>query len=444
MAERATLAKEVFAKVKAVCGPDFLIEAQISAEEEAPGYTLEDFLDFCKALEGYVDIIQIRGVDGSATHVNGLNWEKGHPTSIDYAAAFKARGIQIACAPVGGYGDPALMEQYLSEGKTDLFAIARQFLADDPYYEKLQAGAAPEEIVPCIRCNGCHGHHTCAVNPRLGRQRNLFAPETSPKKVAVVGGGPAGLIAAITAANRGHSVTLYEAGAKLGGQLLAAGTPDYKWPIREYLDYLLRELDKAAVDVKLSTEATREMLAAEHYDHVIVAIGPVFTKAPIPGAESDKVLTCMDVFGHEDELPENIVVIGGSETGVETAMDLAEKGHKVTVLCRQKSLASDAPHAHYVTMLEDAWLKLDNFYWVKGIQKYLSIDDTGVTYVNYEGKEKRIDCDCVVMCTGARPNTEGCQALYGAADRTDFVGDCFRVGNVHFAVTTAFGAANQI
>ena len=86
----------------------------------------------------------------------------------------------------------------------------------------------------------------------------------------------------------------------------------------------------------------------------------------------------------------------------------------------------------------------DNFYWVKGIQKYQSIDDTGVNYVNFEGKEKRIDCDCVIMCTGARPNTEGCQALYGAADRTDFVGDCFRVGNVHFAVTTAFGAANQI
>ena len=130
MAERATLAKEVFGRVKEVCGKDFLIEAQISAEEEAPGYTVEDFLDFCKELEGYVDIIQIRGVDGSATHVNGLNMEKDHPHSIDYAAAFKARGIQIACAPVGGYGDPALMERYLREGKTDLFAMARQFLAD--------------------------------------------------------------------------------------------------------------------------------------------------------------------------------------------------------------------------------------------------------------------------------------------------------------------------
>ena len=102
IAERATLAKEVFGRVKEVCGKGFLIEAQISAVEEAPGYTLEDFLDFCKELEGYVDIVQIRGVDGSDTHVNGLNFEKDHPHSIDYAAAFKARNIQIACARWAG------------------------------------------------------------------------------------------------------------------------------------------------------------------------------------------------------------------------------------------------------------------------------------------------------------------------------------------------------
>ena len=94
------------------------------------------------------------------------------------------------------------MEQYLREGKTDLFAMARQFLADDHYYEKLQDGADPKEIVPCIRCNGCHGHHTCAANPRLGRQRGLFPETTTPKRVAVIGGGPAGLVAAITAAQR--------------------------------------------------------------------------------------------------------------------------------------------------------------------------------------------------------------------------------------------------
>lgn len=151
------------------------------------------------------------------------------------------------------------------------------------------------------------------------------------------------MYAAMTLRDRGHSVTLYEKEAKLGGQLIHADFASFKWPLADFKDFLARQCYKKGVDVKLNTEATREMLAQERYDHVIVAIGPVFTKAHIPGAECDKVLTCMDVFGHEDDLPENIVVIGGSETGVETAMDLAEKGHKVTVLCRQKSLASDAP-----------------------------------------------------------------------------------------------------
>ena len=146
MAQRATLAKEVFSRVREVCGPDFLIEAQISAEEEAPGYTFEDFLDYCQALEGYVDIIQIRGVDGSATHVNGLNLQKDHPSSVDYAERFKARGLKIACAPVGGYGDPALMERYLEEGKTDLFAMARQFLADDHYYRSSWLGQIQKRL----------------------------------------------------------------------------------------------------------------------------------------------------------------------------------------------------------------------------------------------------------------------------------------------------------
>ena len=342
MAQRATLAKEVFAKVKEVCGPDFLIEAQISAVEEEPGYTYEDFLDFCQALEGYVDIIQIRGVDGSATHVNGLNYQQGHPSSIDYAAGFKARGIKILCAPVGGYGDPEMMEQFLQEGKTDLFALARQFLADDNYYEKLLSGAPTEEIVPCILCNGCHGHHTCSVNPKLGRQRNLFAPETTPKKVAVVGGGPAGLMAAITAANRGHSVTLFEKGAQLGGQLLAASTPDYKWPIKNYLDYLLRELNKTAAVVRTGTEVTAELLKSEDFDAIISAVGSAPARPPVKGANADHVWLAEDVFGKEDQLGENVVVIGGADTGRDVSLYLSRCGHKVTMVTRgQIQLASD-------------------------------------------------------------------------------------------------------
>ena len=261
MPERAALAKEVFSRIKEACGEDFLIEAQISGVEEEPGYTLEDFLDYCQALEGVLDIVEIRGVDGSATHVNGLNLGSDRrPATIEYAAAFKSRNIKILCSPVGGYGNPEVMEELLQQGKSDLFSMARQFLADEHYYEKLQAGAPYSEIVPCILCNGCHGLHTCAVNPRLGRIQGLFSEKAVPKKVAVVGAGPGGMMAALTAAKRGHAVTLYEKADRLGGQLRAASVPDYKWPLGAYVDYLVRELEKTDVIIRTGTEATAEPL----------------------------------------------------------------------------------------------------------------------------------------------------------------------------------------
>lgn len=176
-----------------------------------------------------------------------------------------------------------MMERFLAEGKTDLFAMARQFLADDHYYEKVTAGLPAAEIVPCILCNGCHGHHTCSVNPRLGRKRNLFAETTTPKKAAVIGGGPGGMMAALTAARRGHQVTLYEKAPMLGGQLVAASMPDYKWPIGEYLAYLLRELYKLPVQLQLGITATPELLKEQGYDAILCAPGSEPVYPPVPG-----------------------------------------------------------------------------------------------------------------------------------------------------------------
>ena len=443
--------------MKQTLGRDFPLEVLISGTEPG-GATIQDTVELARLLEGHVDILSIRNGVQDPQHPTGFTSTREHQwPNEDVTTAVTqdchARGAKLLIGATAGLHDPDLCESIIRDGKADLVCMARSWICDSEYGKKLYEGRG-EDVTPCVRCNKCHVPNDtdkfrsfCSVNPLIGLEDKIdrmVAPVEREKNVAVVGGGPAGMYAAITLRDRGHKVTLFEKNDRLGGQLIHADFASFKWPLQDFKDFLARQCEKKGVTIKLGTEATKELLEAGHYDHVILAIGPVFTKANIPGAESTKVLTTMDVFGHEDELPENIVVIGGSETGVETAMDLAEKGHKVTVLCRQKSLASDAPHAHYVTMLEDAWLRLENFNWVKGIQKYLSIDDTGVSYVNYEGKEKRIDCDCVVMCTGARPNTEGCAALYGAADRTDMVGDCFRVGNVHFAVTTAFGAANQI
>lgn len=457
MAERATLAKEVFSKVKELCGQDFLIEAQISAVEEAPGYTFEDFLDFCQALEGYVDIIQIRGVDGSATHVNGLNYKKGHPHSIDYAAAFKARGIKIACAPVGGYGDPEMMEGFLKEGKTDLFAMARQFLADDHYYEKLQAGAPAQEIVPCILCNGCHGHHTCSVNPRLGRKRNLFAPETSPKKVAVIGGGPAGMRAAIYAAQRGHDVTLYEKSGQLGGQLFHSDYFPFKWPIKNFKNWLIYELGKSGAKVVMNTAPTRQMIVAGGYDVVLAATGAKVNIPNIPGLKDEngklkpEYMSCLDTCGKEPKLGKHVVIVGGSEVGIETAMYLCGKGHDVTVLTRQKKLAHNASSLHYITMAfvkagpngeareASAWEAYDNLTGITEAET-VKVEGNTVTYRMADG-EHTVTGDSVVICGGMTPLTAEAFGYSGLTTEFYAIGDCNGAGNLEVCNREAYSRA---
>lgn len=154
--------------------------------------------------------------------------------------------------------------------------------------------------------------------------------------------------AAIVAAQRGHQVILYEKNYFLGGQLRHADFASFKWPLRDFKDYLIRQVNKAGVEVLLSTEATPEMIKAKGYDAILVAVGAEPATLDIPGAHGDNVWKPIDVYVREKELGENVVVIGGSEIGVETGMYLAENGHKVTVLTRQKELATDATPIHYI------------------------------------------------------------------------------------------------
>ena len=252
------------------------------------------------------------------------------------------------------------------------------------------------------------------------------------------------MYAALTAAKRGHDVTLYEKEGKLGGQLSHTDFASFKWPLADFKNYLAAQCEKHGVRILLNTAATKELLEQGGYDDVIVAVGAVFKKLDIPGADRSNVHLAVDVYGQTEQLGKRIAVIGGAETGVETGMYLAETGHDVTVMCRQPALATDAAHAHYHDMLEAAWKELPSFHECCGIKKYLGITDEGVEYIDAEGNNRILPCDEVVMATGAESNRAEAAALYGAAPRTAYVGDCHQIGNVHFAVQTGFGAANQI
>lgn len=242
MEERARLTLEIFRGIKEACGQDFLIEAQISAEEEVPGYTYEDFLVYCRLCEGLVDIFQIRGYEGSTTHLNGYNCPKGQPLNLSYAEGFKKAGIQAFVSPVGGFIDLDDIDRFIAEGRTDFVSIARGFIADEDYGEKLLDGRG-EDIVPCLLCNGCHSG-TCSVNPLAGYTHLAPAKEPAkvPKKVAVIGGGCAGMRAAVWAAEKGHQVTLFEKSSQLGGQLNCAQYPKFKWPLNDFRKWLIAQV----------------------------------------------------------------------------------------------------------------------------------------------------------------------------------------------------------
>ena len=455
-AGRARLMLEVMDAMKQTFGRDFPLEILISVD--GLGVNRGDTFQLARLLEGKVDILHVRHGDKDPQHPIGFTSSRATPCpNLDAAAALKAsimeRGGSIKVGVSAGLQNPDFNERILRENKADIICMSRAWICDSEYGEKIYEGRG-EDVNPCIRCNKCHVPNDsdkfrafCSVNPRIGMEFKLdqvIAPVKRKKKVAVVGGGPAGMKCAITCAERGHEVTLYEKAARLGGQLFHADYPSFKWPLADFNHWLIEQTYKHGVRVLLNTTATKEMLAAEGYDDVVVAIGPKFLTPSLPIAQGTKTMLCVDVYGQEEKLPHEIVVIGGSETGTETGMYLAERGHHVTVMTRQDMLAADAPHAHYVVMMLDAYEKLEGFDSVRSLKQYIRVDNKGVAYIDKDGKEQFVPADLIVLSGGVAPVPAETAKFYGSGGHVHYIGDCYRAGDVHKAVTAGFATANQI
>jgi 2,4-dienoyl-CoA reductase-like NADH-dependent reductase (Old Yellow Enzyme family)/thioredoxin reductase len=444
---RARIVIELCEAIKEACGRNFLIDAQVSGEEEAGGYTLEDMVTYSKLFEGYVDILQLRGPNLALSHPMGQNFKKGNPITLRYAEAIKKGGAKIAVAPVGGYQDLDLSESILVEGKADIIAMARAFISDPGYGRKAYEGRG-EDVVPCILCNRCHGVSSaslldvCSVNPEIGIAQKTYRMVKGPvasRKVAVIGGGPAGMKAALTAAERGHSVTLYEKGGVLGGQLRHADYASFQWPLKAYKDYLIRQVKKAGIEVLLNTTATPKMITAKKYDAVLVAIGaePVTTRV---SGGSTKIYSVTEVYGNEKALGKRVVVVGSGKIGGQTGMYLAESGHTVTVLTNGEDVIP-AEGAHQII---DTYLEMKNFN-SKTQVTVTGISDGMVAYTDAKGKKQSVPADSVVVYAGFKPRLDEAVAFADSADRFFMMGDCQEVGGYVRACTrTAFAAASQL
>lgn len=420
------------------------------------GISVQHNLELARALEGKIDILTVRYGILDWQHPTGFTSTRTNPSPcVDLSSVLTGdahmRGAKLKIGVCSGIHDPDFAESLIADEKSDMIIMARTWLSEPAYVQKL-AEDRGDDITPCVRCNKCHFPNTserfrsyCTVNPTLGIEDKIdrmVRPVTSQKRVAVVGGGPGGMYAAITAAKRGHCVTLFEKEAVLGGQLSHADYASFKWPLADYKNWLIHQVYKNGVTVELNSTASRETL--QKFDEAIIAVGARFERPGIPGDDGENVVMATDVYGKAQGLPEKIVVIGGSETGVETGMYLAENGHSVTVLCRKERLADDASIPHYRAMVEEYWNKLDTFSGITGVQSYIRIEPDGVVYLDANGKQSKVAADCVVLATGAKPNTSDAAALYGGARNTVYIGDCQQIGNVHYAVLTGFSAATQI
>ena len=447
---RARFALMILEEVKKVAGNDMLIEIQFSAEEPEGGYSLEEGLQFLKMAEPYVDIVQVRSPEGDPNHP--IPFELNPTPWLELASKIKAAGLDMLVSNVGGYFHPELAEKAIAEGKLDLVAMARSWISNPNYGELLYENRA-EDIVPCLRCNKCHGRGkrdilttVCSVNPQFGFEavdRYLVTPVTQKKNVAVIGGGPGGMRMALYLADRGHTVTLYEAEDQLGGAIKHADYIPFKWTLKDYKDYLIAQVAKRDnITVHLNTKATPEMLG-DQFDAVVAAVGAQPVIPRIPGADGAQVTVATDAIMHSEKIGQNVVVIGGGEVGVETGMFLAQQGKNVTVIEMRGELAADCTFMHYRSMFQDAWEAIPTFHYVLNAAAK-EIAPGCVTYTDKDGVDHQLPADSVVLSVGMKSKSDEALSFYGTAPHFYMIGDCKQPGTIQTTNRTAYATASSI
>lgn len=460
---RLRAAREIVEGVKQVCGSAFAVSMRLALKSYIKGYnqpslhgegevgrTLEEGIEIARCLAAYgydclsVDFGQY---DSFYYAAPPCYMEKGRILPLAEQAK-QAVDIPILCG--GRMNDPDLVEQAVEEGKIDAVVLGRPSLADPDYPQKVAMGR-PETIRPCIGCNqGCigalkQGKRTgCAVNPQAARELTFgLTPALKKKQVLVVGGGVAGMEAARTAALRGHTVALYEKGSALGGNLIAAGSHNFKKDLRELNAWYQNQLRQLEVAVHLNTPLTAAQIRALTPDAVVLAVGSAPVIPPVPGINRPQVLDCVTALTRKPPVGETVVVVGGGLVGCETAYGYALEGKHVTIVeALPHILSAGVPVPEMNgSMLRD--LLQESHVTIKTGCRLSSVGE-GKILVNGPSGEEAIPAESVILAVGFRPLPSQKRELTGAGLEVYQVGDGEKAGSVMTSIATAYTVARQL
>jgi 2,4-dienoyl-CoA reductase-like NADH-dependent reductase (Old Yellow Enzyme family)/NADH dehydrogenase FAD-containing subunit len=355
---------------------------------------------------------------------------------------------KAVCLPViavGRIGDPLLADSIIKEGKADLVAVGRALWADPKMPRKALEGRF-DEIRPCIGCNqGCRRKGTdrcCLMNPEAGREGELtLLPAKNPKKIAVIGGGPAGMEFASVAALRGHKVTLFERSPYLGGKLRLASIPPKRGEIMKAVEYFEREIKRMGVQVEKGRPVTVEEVSGLGFDEIVLASGAPASISSIPGAESIEVLSAEEVLLEKSPIGNRVLIVGGGMVGCEIADFLSSKGKNVILMERLPDVAPhiDPPSTMFLRKrLQDQGVEIRTSCEVKRIL-------ANEVVIEKDGLEERVGpVDTIILATGYRSKSDAAKGINLSAHRVHVIGDALEPRDALWAIYEGSRLARKV